>query len=86
MYSFDNCENDTAENDQQEEIHQEEQKGSSHGALRLCYKVSEENRIPELVDPFRGIEKDFEMPYDYQHEPAERYAGVHVSEHLVALP
>ena len=38
------------------------------------------------MDPFRGVEEYFYVAYDDYHEPSEGYAGMHVSQKLVAFP
>ena len=77
---------DSAEHNQQEEVHEEEYQGAFHGAFGLCHEIPEKDRIIKEFRPVRGVQEDFDMSYDNQHEPSEGYAGVHVAEKFVPLP
>ena len=85
-YSLDYREGDAAEDHEKEEVHQEEEHGAFHSAFGLCHEVSEEYRVVEQLRPVRRVEQHLDVSDDYQHEPAEGYAGVHVAQELVALP
>ena len=85
-YSLDYREGDAAEDHEKEEVHQEEEHGAFHRAFGLGHEISEEYRVVEQLRPVRRVEQHLDVSDDYQHEPAEGYAGVHVAQELVALP
>jgi hypothetical protein len=84
--TFDNGQNYTAEHYQQEKVHKEEEQRTLQSSAFDCHEVAEKYGIIEQSAPFGNIEECFDMTDDNQHEPAESYTGVHISQYLVASP